>query len=241
MPILRLSQDEAGDQVYKDLKTEILSLYGPKEEDAFKKAIALKMTGTPSSFGKKLTHILCPGSRPFSTCHCARIVFGFWEAQLSPVIKSHLTGITFNATTYDELFKKADEVWLANGGQNQPSVVAATRAPAQSPSPSTSSSSEASQTQVSAVTRGGRGGRGRGSRGSGRGGRGNANSASQNTTRNSNQSNTQKPHQKGPKASPDVPDQACARHWKEGRNANYCSDPLVCPWVHIIAPRQKSA
>ena len=39
MPILRLSQDEAGDQVYKDLKTEILSLYGPKEEDAFKKAI----------------------------------------------------------------------------------------------------------------------------------------------------------------------------------------------------------
>ena len=35
-PILRLTQDEAGDSVYKDLKTEILSLYGPREEDAFK-------------------------------------------------------------------------------------------------------------------------------------------------------------------------------------------------------------
>ena len=41
-PILRLTQDEAGDTIYKDLKTEIISLFGPREEDAFKKAMALR-------------------------------------------------------------------------------------------------------------------------------------------------------------------------------------------------------
>ena len=39
-PILRLSEDEAGTHVYRTLKTEILDLYGPRDEDAFKKAIA---------------------------------------------------------------------------------------------------------------------------------------------------------------------------------------------------------
>ena len=37
MPILRLLEPEAGDHIYKDLKHEILSLYDPREEDAFKK------------------------------------------------------------------------------------------------------------------------------------------------------------------------------------------------------------
>ena len=65
MPILRLSEADAGPTIYKSLKEEILQLYGSKEEDAFKKAISLKMTGTPSSFGKRLIHIICPGAKPF--------------------------------------------------------------------------------------------------------------------------------------------------------------------------------
>ena len=116
MPILRLTEDEAGPHIYKDLKAEIITLYGPREEDAFKKAIALRMTGTPSAFGKKLIHILCPGAKPFSGCHCAKIVYGFWEAQLSPPIKSSLAGVKFNQDTYLSLFQKADQVYLANAG-----------------------------------------------------------------------------------------------------------------------------
>ena len=53
-PILRLTEEEAGEQIYYDLKQEILSLYGPKQEDAFKKAMALRLTGKPSALGKKL-------------------------------------------------------------------------------------------------------------------------------------------------------------------------------------------
>ena len=58
--------------------------------------------------------------------HCARIVYGFWVAQLSAPIKTALTGLKFNADTYKDMFKKADEAYLANGGATSiPAVVAA--------------------------------------------------------------------------------------------------------------------
>ena len=235
-PLLRLTEAEAGESIYKDLKAEIVSLYGPREEDAFKKAIALKMTGKPSAFGKKLIHIVCPGSRPFTTCHCARMVFGFWEAQLSAPIKTVLSGKQFNAATYTDLFKLADEAWLANGGATStPAVIAAV---SETPTPTTTP-------EVAAVSqRGagrGRGGRGQSNRARGRG----ANSASnRNTSRPApSTQNDSKPHQKGTKH-PDLPASAswaCAQHWRKGRSAPYCSDPLVCQWVNVVAPRTSTA
>ena len=252
MPILRLQEEDAGPAIYKMLKTELLDLYGPREEDAFKKAIALRLgNDRPSALGKKLIHIICPGPKPMEGCHCAKIIFGFWESQMTSAIKISLADKKFNATTYSDIFKHADKVWEKNGGAAAPAVVAAVTATGASPSPD--------NPQVSAVARGGaRGGRGyrggRGGRGGGRGGNQNSNSnsnnsgnssnrqnSSQSSNSNSNSSQTQtgpKPHQKGPRHSPDVPDSACARHWLEGRNATYCSDPLVCGWVHIIAPRK---
>ena len=253
-PILRLQEADAGDKIYKTLKQEILLLFGPKDEDVFKKAIALRLTGRPSALGKKLIHILCPGTTPFEGCHCAKIVYGFWEAQLTPQIRTMLSGQRFTKETYKDIFKLADEVWERNGGNANPvpSVVAATReAPSSSSSsnPSVTDTSSGSQVpQVAATTRGGRGS-GRGGRG-GRGNRGGGNNrgsynGNNNNTRqnqqqnqNQNQQQGQKAHQKGPKASPDVPSDACARHWREGRNATYCSDPLVCSWAHIIVPRK---
>ena len=240
-PILRLSEEEAGAQVYKDLKTEILSLYGPREEDAFKKAIALKMTGKPSALGKKLIHIICPGAKPFTNCHCANMVYGFWEAQLTPAIRTKISGQKFNKDTYTNLFKQADDVWLANGGgaATGPSVIAAVTNPS-------SFEGADGNPQVAAI-RGGRG-RGRGGRngyqnrggrgGSARGGNNNTSSSSS-TTSNEGQNQNQKPHQKGPKHA-DLPKNAswaCAQHWRKGRSAPYCSDPTVCQWNNVYVAR----
>ena len=251
-PILRLTEEEAGPQIYYDLKQEILSLYGPKQEDAFKKASALRLTGKPSALGKKLLHIWCPGTKPLEGCHCAPVVWGFWDAQMTPAIRSGLAGMSFTKDTYKEIFKKADDLWAANGGgQSHPPVIAAAKASQASSSSNTPNTSSTESPQVSAVRGGGRGGfrGGRGGRGANRGNRGNSNSYNNNQNRQSNNSSSnqnqesggQKPHQRGPRASPDVPDNACARHWKEGRSATYCSDPLVCSRVHIIAPRQKNS
>ena len=198
------------------------------------------MTGKPSAFGKQLLHIICPGSRPLTNCHCARMVYGFWEAQLSAPIKTKLAGKKFNKDTYQELFKLADEAYLANhGSSSTPAVVAAVS------KPQSDGSSSSEPAQVSAVSRGrGRGGRGnRGGRGRGNNTwRGNSNNQSQNSSQNSSNPPTQtgtKPHQRGPKHS-DLPASAawaCAQHWKKGRGAPYCSDPLVCEWSQVVAPR----
>ena len=241
-PILRLSQEDAGPTVYKDLKAEIFQLYGPRDEDVFQQCMQMRLTGKPSALGKRLIHKICPGPKPFHNCHCAKMVYGFWMAQLSTSIKSKLAGKKFNKDTYQDLFKEADDEWLVHGGNNPPppAVVAATSA-----QPLQSSTSSEGQPGVAAIQRGGRGGGrgrfnrgGRGNRGgSGRGGQ-NSSYTQSNSNQNQNQSSNQRPHQKGPRASPDVPDNACSRHWKDGRNATYCSDPLNCDWVKIIAPRQ---
>ena len=242
-PILRLSEEDQGAHIYKDLKDEILNLFGPRDEDAFKKAIALRLTGKPSGLGKKLIHTLCPGPKPFTTCHCARIVFGFWEAQLTAPIRSRLAGKKFTAQTYESMFKLADEAWLANGGASTtPTVVAAVTSPTEE-TPSTeavSALSSRGRGQFRGQSRGRGGGQNRGNRGGFRGGRGTGrggNNSNQNQNQGQNNQQGQKPHQKGPRAAPDVPDNACSQHWKAGRNATYCTDPLNCDWVRIIAPR----
>ena len=252
-PILRLSQQDAGTHIYKTLKSEIIQLFGERDEDAFKKALALKLTGRPSALGKKLTHIICPGVKPFDGCHCARMVYGFWESNLTPPIKTKIAGKRFNKDTYQELFKLADEAWLANGGVDRPpAVVAAVPPPSQAAAVEPAVQGDAPQ--VAAVApRGGRGGRGgRGQRGGNRGGRGSYNNSNNSNRQNSNSnqnnqnnsnSSDNKSHQKGPKH-PDLPNKAswaCAQHWKKGRGAPYCSDPLVCQWVNVVAPRTSSA
>ena len=178
-------------------------------------------------------------------CHCSRMIYGFWEAQLSAPVKTKISGQKFNATTYTQIFKDADEAWIANGGQtNLPAVVAAVTDKSSSSEGATSSSQAAPEVAAVSARGNGRGrGQNRGGRGNRGGGRGSYNN-NQNNNSNQNQSNNQnnssKPHQRGPKH-PDLPSSAgwaCAQHWKKGRGAPYCSDPLVCQWVRIVAPRQ---
>lgn len=260
-PLLRLTQDEADKFIYREVKKEILSLFGPRDEEAFQKAIALRLTGKPSALGKQLLHLICPGAKPFDSCHCAKIVFGFWHAQLTVPIKSSLAGQSFNKDTYHAMFKLADEVWVANGGTaaaTPPVVAAVTATP---PTTTTPPSDSSSAPQIAVAARGGRGnwrgyGRDRGDFRGGRGaprGRGNSSSNyNQNNTNNQQNNNNQgqsqqnsgnasnnKPHQRGQKHS-DLPRDAswaCAQHWKKGCQAPYCSDPLVCQWVNVVAPR----
>ena len=154
-----------------------------------------------------------------------------WVQKLSPAIKASISSYKFNHTTYNDVFDVADKTWLAHGGAAQPAVVAATSTAEPSDPPSSDTP------QVAAVaSRGGRG-------------RGNSNSNSYNNNSNSSDSSatnaststnsSNKPHQKGPKHA-DLPSNAgwaCAQHWKKGRSAAYCSDPLTCQWVNVIAPR----
>ena len=210
-------------------------------------SLNLQNCGKPSALGKKIMHLICPGAKPFESCHCSKTVYGMWVSKMTPPIKSAIARIKFGADTYKEIFDTADKVHLANGGSDVPTVVAAVAEPSQPGSAPT----DPSNPQVSATTyrgrgRGGfnRGNRGnRGGRGTGRGGQNNQQNQSQNQNQNSNNSSSsyvQKPHQKGPRHPDGPPNSSCSRHWSQGRSATYCSDPLVCGWASIIAPRQKN-
>ena len=52
--LLRKSKAAAGATPYKDLKVELMKLYGPRPEDAFDQALALVMTGKPSTLCKAI-------------------------------------------------------------------------------------------------------------------------------------------------------------------------------------------
>ena len=69
-PLLRLSKTDAGPYIYKTLKEEILTLFAPKEENAYEKAAARRLTTRPSALGKLLINDICPGVKPFENCHC---------------------------------------------------------------------------------------------------------------------------------------------------------------------------
>ena len=146
--------------------------------------------------------------------------------------------MTFNKDTYQEMFKLADQAFLANGGVvTTPAVVGAV---------TTAQPEEVGQVAAVAARGGGRGrgGRGRGGRGRGGGSSSNqsnpsSNQASQQTPASASSGNANKPHQRGTKH-PDLPSNAgwaCAQHWKKGRQAPYCSDPLVCQWVRQVVAR----
>ena len=124
-PLFRLKKAEAGDKPYKDIKKELLSIYGKKDEQALNKAAARRLTSRPSALGKTLIHDICPDAKPFSKCHCARVVWWFFINQMPQVVKTSLADKEFNKDTYKAVFELADKVYASNRlGPDSPAVVA---------------------------------------------------------------------------------------------------------------------
>ena len=219
-PMFRLTKAQAGTHPYKDIKEELLSIFGKKDEQALEKAAARRLTTRPSALGKVLIHDICPGIRPFRGCHCARVVYYFFINQMPQVIKTQLAGRKFNADTYKEIFQKADDVFLSNKLTATAPVVAAVD-DLNVTQPALSYPVEA----VSTRGRGARGGRGQGRGCGGRGGRGGTNS---NTTQNT---------QTKPPSSDAEPTNLCSMHKKWKKEAQHCRDPFVCEWAKFIKPR----
>ena len=183
------------------------------------------MVGLPSQLGLQIVDDVCEKGKKLETCCCRRAALSIWTDKLPVHIRSHISNMPFDHTTYKTVFEAADKVHLASR-QVQVSAVSTMdeTLPAFTP--------ENQPGQVAAVTRGG-GGRGRsGTRGGGRGrGRGGNRGA-----RGGGQGN--KP--RGPKHSSNPPDSCCNRHYVHGDQAWYCVAPLTCPWVgKVTAPAQK--
>ena len=240
--LLKLTKTQAGTDIYKKIKTELLSLFGAKPEDAYITAKNRVMTGKPSQLGKAIIEDLCTCTPKLSSPCCARIVWGMYRESLPVIVRNHIADMTFSKDTYKEIFKKSDQVFDSNQNsdpRNQ-AVVAAVQ-----------KSTSPTQNEVAATSaqrgngRGGRGyrGGGRGFRGGGRGGAAtssNPTTPHTNTTTNNTTPTASGQSQKGPRhaTAKGESEKLCKIHYRWGENGSYCAAPWVCPMKNVFKAPQ---
>ena len=227
--LFKLSKTQAGADIYKKIKTELIDLFGQKPEEAYTRAKNRVMTGKPSQLGKAIIEDICTCVPKLKSPCCARIVWGMFREALPREVRNHIAEYSFAQETYKQVFAKADQVFDSNNSA-QPirnSVVASVSPTPSNPTPEVAAAKPA---------RGGRGGRG-GFRGGFRGGRGgSANPPAPNTNSNSESP----PVTRGPRHATAKGDseKLCKIHYKWGENGNFCAAPWKCPMKNVYKSTQ---
>ena len=112
--LLIIPKAQAGDDIYKQIKTELLDLYGQKPEDGYIRAKNRVMTGKPSQLGKALINDICKCPVKLQSNCCAQIVWGMYREAIPVVIRNHIAELQFNKDTYKQIFQKSDQVYDSN-------------------------------------------------------------------------------------------------------------------------------
>ena len=227
---------------YKQLKSEILRIFGPKPEDSVERALNRVLTGKPSSLARSLVNDLCKQTTKLECPCCPAIVTTLWKRQLGSNVRAGIASRKLTRASFNEITQEADDIH----GEGRPTAaVASVRAEVQGaaaavgPTPSlldtTQPGLQYPVAEVNAVRYGqGRGGQGqRGGRGrGGRGGRG---------AQNGGNANGQSGQQRGKGSKhPDLPPgewTGCSNHFKFGRSAYFCAEPATCPWKNVFITR----
>ena len=226
--LVNLQETQAGDLAYKNLKTALIKGYGPRPEDAFKRAMSRVMVGKPSTLLKLLISDICP-TNLIGCTHCIATIWGLFQIQIPTYLKTGLANETFSEQTMHAIMEKADNFWAANQGDKQVSAVE---------KPVTSASVQAVDPEVSAIGRGRFNGRGnRGNRRGGRGRGGNRGGQSQNQSGGQTQN---QPDPRGQRHSSNPPWNSCKAHWVFASEAWQCQSPTTCPMKDKITPKNKN-
>ena len=220
MSLLVLKKSEVPDLIYKEIKTEILRIYAPEQEDKFKLALSRVLVGLPSQLGQQLITDICDKPTKLSCGCCCKSVRTLWTLQLPSAVRGHIANMKFDKDTYNDVFKAADKVFLSTKSSDMaPSVAAIVKVPGEA----------ASTPEVAAVvqSRGGRGGNRGGRHRGGNRGRGGSNAGSTTTTK----ADTRKRHKSNP------PSSCCDNHYRYSDQAWFCQAPLTCPYVTKVVAR----
>ena len=112
--LISLDKDEHGDTPYLDLKTELLSIYGPRPEDSYAKAASRVLVGKPSTLAKQIMNDICECAKTIECKRCAKIAYGMWLKNLPTYVRTHISDQTFSAATYKAVLDMADKAWLSH-------------------------------------------------------------------------------------------------------------------------------
>ena len=212
---LKLTRNEAGNDIYLKMKNELLKLYGPKPEDSYNRAKNRVMTGVPSQLGKALLNDLCDKPKKLAGCCCSKIVWGMFREQLPVTVRNHVAELTFDKDTYTKVFDKADQVYASNQGGDPTNVGRSVAAASITTSP-----------EVAAMSV-----KNRSNKGQSQGKNQSQGQAKNQFQTVQNQSQTQR--KKHPTAKGDD-DKLCKIHFKFGVNATFCASPWKCPMKEIL-------
>ena len=221
--LLKLTKANAGTDIYKQMKKELIDLFGQKPEDAYKRAKSRVMTGKPSQLGKQLIEDLCKCDVKLSGNCCPIVIWGMFREALPVVIRNHIADMSFNKDTYKEIFARCDKIYDSN--QDQPvrgaSVASVTSTPTNS-----------GEAVVAAVNKPPRRNKGnQGSNGSGSSGSNKPSSPAPKPAKAENKG-TRHATAKGDS------DKLCKMHFKWGENSLYCAAPWKCPMKNIFKAPQ---
>ena len=220
--LLKIQKANAGTDIYKRIKTELINLFGDKPEDAYTRARNRVMTGKPSQLGKALVDDICVCDVKLSSVCCARVIWGMYREALPVVIRNHISDMTFNKDTYLQVFKKSDQVY----DSNQPQLVKQATVAAVSTQPTTTQTLDS---EIAAV---------RPPKKPKNQNRNNSGGAQQ------NQQSAPKPQapaaNKGPRHATAKGDneKLCRIHYKWGDNGSYCAAPWKCPMKSVFKAPQ---
>ena len=231
---LRKSEaDFTNNDSYKQLKQEVLRIFGPRPEAAIERAMKRVLVGPPSSLARELKDDICHHELD---CQCCPAVISYlWKKQLSGQVRAGIAHLKLTSATFDQVTQLADDIHMANLplASSMPSVSAVA-----SPGASLNETQPGIPYPVPEVNavRSNRGNRGRGGRGRGGRGRGGQAGAQSNASAPSSSSTTR---HRGTRH-PDLPPgewSGCQMHFKHGKQAFFCSEPATCPWKNIFAQR----
>ena len=225
--LLILGKTEAGTDIYKKIKLELLSTFGAKPEDAYTRAKNRVMTGLPSQLGKALLNDICKKSNKLDGCCCSNVVWGMYRENLPVVVRNHIAELTFNKDTYKEIFKKSDQVFASNSSTHpgRGAAVAAENPPLQDSEVAAIRPLKKNKNQK--PSKGASGGNCGGGKAATEAAKG-----SNTSTNTSNAGRTRHPTAIGDS------EKLCKIHFKWGENGSYCAVPWKCPMKNIYKAPQ---
>ena len=223
--------DFPNNNAYKLLKTEVFRIFGQRPEVGMERALNRVLAGKPSQLARQLVSDMCRTELDNCQC-CAANISALWRRHLPGNVRAGIASMKFDKDNFEAILTRADDIFDSNTPSSAASVAAVKVVPAPS-ADETLPAIPYPQPEVAAMRGGGRGGRGgrgnRGSRGN-RGGRGAASGGAQSSGQ---------PRHKGTKH-PDLPAgewRGCQMHFRWGKSAFFCAEPLTCPWKDFVIPK----
>ena len=220
MSLLVLKKSEMPDDLYKQIKVELLRIHAPKCEENFKRALTRVLVGLPSQLGQQLISDICDKNKKLTGCCCAKAVYCLWCLQLPVAVRSQVANMEFNATTFNAVFQAADKIFLSTKTTELSASVAAVVA---------TPSQQTEEVAAFKPARNKNQNQNRGNR-----------NRNQTQSQGKNQSQSQgknKGQGRGTRHSSSPPSSCCDNHFRWGPDSWFCLEPTSCPWKDKCVPR----